>query len=133
MHSEIQMRVVPTPKNNNRSMKRSYTSVNNNDETNDAEYLNESNNISVKHNNASLILEDDSIPGRSRQDLIYVEDITQAIVDFLISDCRPVSLTQGKGFQRLLRLLAPGYTIPDKTKLSNAVRRKYDDMVKGKE
>lgn len=121
---------------NTRTLKRSYASMNNtNDESNENDYLNDTNNTTGASLNASQdsLLEDDSIPSRSRQDLVYVEDITQALVDFIVTDCRPVGLTQGKGFQKLLRLLAPGYSLPDKQKLEIAVRKRYDEMKKEKE
>src|SRR5699024_537231 len=71
------------------------------------------------------LVNDETIPNRSRSDMIHVDDITQSIVDFIVSDCRPLEVTQGKGFQRMLRLLAPGYSLPDKANLALAVRKKY--------
>ena len=133
MHSEVQIRSVPVK--NSRSVKRTYSSMsNNNDNADDADYLNDTTNTSSSGVHSRLsqhevaLADDEAIPPRSRSDLIHVDDITQSIVDFLVTDCRPVAVTQGKGFHQMLRLLAPGYTLPDKAKLAQSVRRKYELM-----
>lgn len=132
MHSEIQMRSVPIK--NSRSVKRTYSSLN--DDASDTDYLNDSTSTVVYSGNMShevSLADDESIPSRSRSDMIHVDDITNSIVDFIVTDCRPLAITQGRGFQQMLRLLAPGYSLPDKAKLALAVRRKYDQMRKERE
>lgn len=121
MHSEIQIQ-VPF-KNNRNSVKRSYGTM-----MEEGEYQNDSHSASTSYR----AVDDDSIPERSRNDIIYVDDITQSIIDFLVTDCRPVCVVQGRGFQRLLRLLAPGYNLPDRQKLSVALRKRYDELRKEK-
>lgn len=128
MHSEIQIRA--TPYKTNKSIKRAYTSISN---TDDGENIDFSDTSANCYNINNTIANDDSFPARSRDDLIYVEDITQTIVDFLVTDCRPLCIVQGKGFQRLLRFLAPNYVLPDKQKLALAIRKKYDEIQKDKE
>lgn len=56
------------------------------------------------------------------------DDITNAIVDVIVQDFRPVSMVEGKGFQSLLKLIAPSYQIPDTQKLSQLVDKKYEAM-----
>ena len=56
------------------------------------------------------------------------DDITNAIVDMIVKDCRPLCLVDGKGFQALLKLIAPAYQIPDHQRLTPLVKAKYDDL-----
>lgn len=106
-----------------------------NDDPNESDYLNDT--TSMVNNSISqgdiTLADDETIPKRSRSDMIHVNDITQSIVDFIVSDCRPLAIIQGKGFQRMLRLLAPGYSLPDKANLALAVRKKYDKIRKERE
>lgn len=106
-----------------------------NDDAADTDYLNDATSTVVYSNVSQEVslVDDESIPSRSRSDLIHVDDITNSIVDFIVTDCRPLAITQGRGFQGMLRLLAPGYALPDKAKLALAVRRKYDQMRKDRE
>ncbi|KAI2809825.1 hypothetical protein BLOT_000977 [Blomia tropicalis] len=130
MHSELQMRAVLSK--NGKTMKRSYASMNNYDDLNETEYENETSSPTiVKLYDTSL--NDESNSNRNQSDVICIEDITHAIVDFLVTDCRPLSVTQGKGFQRLIHLLAPEYVMPEKQRLTNAIRRRFEDFRKERE
>ena len=55
-------------------------------------------------------------------------DVTNAIVDMLVKDCRPVSLIEGKGFQALLQLLAPNYKVPDSKTLEVLLKKRYENV-----
>lgn len=56
------------------------------------------------------------------------EEITNAVVDVIVKDCRPICLVEGKGFRALLKLIAPSYQIPDHQRLQSLVKSKYDDL-----
>ena len=56
------------------------------------------------------------------------DDITQAIVNWLVKDCRPICVVEGKGFQEMLRVLAPGYIVPETRRLTAAVKKRYDEF-----
>lgn len=82
----------------------------------------------------SLVLTSVKSPPKSNsytsdiQTLIGSEEITAAIVNMLVKDCRPICITEGKGFEELMRLLAPGYKIPDSRKLQALVKKRYDEV-----
>ncbi|CAG2115736.1 unnamed protein product [Medioppia subpectinata] len=64
----------------------------------------------------------------THNNVITTDDITNAIVNWLVKDCRPICVVEGKGFQELLRQLAPGYVVPDTRRLTTAVKKKYDEV-----
>ena len=55
----------------------------------------------------------------------YAAKVTNRIVQFIIRDMRPVSTVDGSGFQNLLGLLEPNYSIPSRTHISSVIRRMY--------
>ena len=117
-------------------MKRPYASMNSSDLIESEYLITEPNDDSasggITFQDVSLLNEDDS--SKDEQDVeVYVEDITHAIVDFVVIDCRPLSVTQGKGFQRLIHLLAPGYVLPDKQKLTLAMRKRFEEVRRERE
>lgn len=136
MHSEVKLRAFS--KMNRINMKRNYSGIAEDDDEsfsidsgNQTSHSVSNGNPTVSYSNPLTSLDyDDPLPERSLNDdnIIYFDDITQCIIDFLITDCRPLCVAQGRGFQRLLRLLAPGYVLPDRQKLSNALRKRYDDL-----
>ena len=60
------------------------------------------------------------------------QNITETLLNFIVNDCRPVDVLYGRGFQKLINLLAPGYFLPSKSKMLMELRRKYDQMQKDK-
>ena len=58
------------------------------------------------------------------------EEITNAIVDVIVKDFRPVSLVEGKGFQALINLLAPNYQMPEVEQFSRLAKRRFEQMKK---
>lgn len=56
------------------------------------------------------------------------DDITNALVNVIVQDFRPVSLVEGRGFQALLKLIVPSYQIPDTKELSHLAQRKFETM-----
>ncbi|XP_053204014.1 uncharacterized protein LOC128388607 [Panonychus citri] len=60
--------------------------------------------------------------------LLSCDDITNAIVNMLVEDCRPICLTQGKGFTALIKFLAPGYKIPEELKLKSLVKKRHKEI-----
>ncbi|KAH7645476.1 hypothetical protein HUG17_1014 [Dermatophagoides farinae] len=129
MHSEVQMRNISSK--TARQMKRSYSNfLDDGGDSMDAVGTSNDSYYHHQNNNTGITLDDEPLPDRSLDSIIFVEDITQCLLDFLVTDCRPLCVLQGKGFQRLLRLLAPGYVMPDKQKLSNALRKRYEELRK---
>lgn len=70
---------------------------------------------------------DDSDQQDQEPGVVTADDITNALVTMLVKDCRPVSLLEGRGFQDMLKLLAPDYKLPDTRTLESMTRRKADD------
>ena len=56
------------------------------------------------------------------------ELITDAIVNLIVRDCRPIDLVNGKHFVELIRLLAPSYKLPQAEKLEQLVKKKYIEV-----
>ena len=56
------------------------------------------------------------------------EEITNALANFIAKDCRPLGILTGKGFEELIRTLAPGYKIPDNNRMEPLIRKKYHDI-----
>lgn len=127
LHSEVQ---VKSSNKIARIQKRTYSNFTDDldDPSENTETLDSINGVSKSSSVSNSLPTFDSIPERSRRELICVEDITNYIIDFIISDCRPIDIIQGHGFQRMLRLLAPGYSLPEKHKLELAIRKKYDQI-----
>ena len=80
--------------------------------------------LNKQHNtyNSSSSLSD------SHSSILATDDITNSIVNWLVKDCRPICVVEGKGFQEMLRLLAPGYIVPDNRRLTAAVKKRYDEV-----
>lgn len=55
--------------------------------------------------------------------------ITNLILYFICKDNRPFNVTQGIGFKRLLKELAPLYKIPSQETLKHKIDLKYDTAV----
>ncbi len=64
----------------------------------------------------------------TQSSLVGTDEITNSLVNWLVKDCRPICVVEGKGFQEMIRLLAPGYVIPDSRRLTTAVKKKYDEV-----
>ncbi|KAI1286846.1 E3 SUMO-protein ligase ZBED1 [Halotydeus destructor] len=64
------------------------------------------------------------------QNVVSTDEITNSIVNMLVKDCRPIAVVEGKGFQDLMRLVAPGYTIPDTKTLEMLLKKRYEEFKK---
>ena len=53
------------------------------------------------------------------------KQITGLIVDMVSCDLRPAAIVEGKGFNRLVKSLEPGYKVPSATHISEMVRKKH--------
>lgn len=84
--------------------------------------------LSSKSMSINKIPQNYNTSGVSETTVVGIEDITNALVNWLVKDCRPICVVEGKGFQDFVRLLAPGYTIPDSRRLTTAVKKKYDEV-----
>ena len=49
--------------------------------------------------------------------------LTDAIVDFVALDLRPISVVNGFGFRRMLYKLEPGYRVPSRTLVASLLRK----------
>ena len=54
------------------------------------------------------------------------KEITKAIVDFIAMDMRPISVIEGAGFIRMVKAMAPGYTIPCRTTITKQISLLHD-------
>ncbi|XP_020315982.1 zinc finger BED domain-containing protein 1-like [Oncorhynchus kisutch] len=53
-------------------------------------------------------------------------EITEGIVDFIALDMRPVNLIEGVGFKDMMKILEPGYTVPKRETVMQALTAKYE-------
>lgn len=54
-------------------------------------------------------------------------ELTDAIVDMIALDLRPISSASGVGFRRLMYKAEPSYRVPSATTISTLLRRKHDE------
>ena len=50
------------------------------------------------------------------------------MVEFVAMDMRPINIIEGEGFKRLVTLLEPGYTIPKRSTISEALTLKHNKL-----
>ncbi|XP_073668771.1 zinc finger BED domain-containing protein 4-like [Paramisgurnus dabryanus] len=55
-------------------------------------------------------------------------EITDAIVEFIAMDMRPINVVEGEGFRKLIKKMEPDYTVPNRSSVSNALSLKYSDL-----
>lgn len=53
--------------------------------------------------------------------------LTDAIVDMVALDLRPVGIVDGRGFRRLMSVAEPAYRVPSRTHISSLLKRKHQD------
>ena len=53
------------------------------------------------------------------------QKITDLLVDWIISDMRPLGIASDAGIQRLLDFLVPGYKVPSRTHLTSLVKKRH--------
>jgi hypothetical protein len=82
----------------------------------------------IKSSQHSFNSSNSTTHSESHNSILASDEITNSLVNWLVKDCRPICVVEGKGFQELIRLLAPGYVIPDSRRLTSAVKKKYDEV-----
>ena len=55
-------------------------------------------------------------------------ELTNAVVEFVARDLRPVSVVDGCGFLNLMEIAEPQYTIPCQKTIMNLIDRKYSEL-----
>lgn len=105
------------------------TSMLNNTTTNSQPNSNNkaNNNVSYAVINSDQI-DQDSRSMNSQPNTVQSEEITDAIVNLIVRDCRPIDLVTGKYFEELIKLLAPNYDIPSSDRLEQLVKKKYMEV-----
>ena len=73
-------------------------------------------------------IDQDSRSMNSQPNTVQSEEITDAIVNLIVRDCRPIDLVTGKYFEELIKLLAPNYDIPPTDRLEQLVKKKYMEV-----
>lgn len=73
-------------------------------------------------------IDQDSRSMNSQSNTVQSEEITDAIVNLIVRDCRPIDLVTGKHFEELIKLLAPTYDIPPTDRLEQLVKKKYMEV-----
>uniref|UniRef100_A0A8C5LPC9 HAT C-terminal dimerisation domain-containing protein n=1 Tax=Leptobrachium leishanense TaxID=445787 RepID=A0A8C5LPC9_9ANUR len=51
--------------------------------------------------------------------------VTKSILKMLITDMRPLSMVEDKGFKNMISVLNPGYTLPSRTHFTKLMEQKY--------
>lgn len=49
-------------------------------------------------------------------------------VNFIVQDMRPIGVMEGQGFQNLLKILEPGYSVPARQTIMHALTAKYGSL-----
>ena len=52
-------------------------------------------------------------------------ELTNAVLDFIVLNMRPVSIVGSVGFRRLLCRLEPGYCVPSHTHMASLLAKKH--------
>ena len=55
-------------------------------------------------------------------------ELSNAVVEFVVRDLRPVSVVDGYGFLNLMETAEPRYTVPCRRTIMNLIDRKYSDL-----
>lgn len=55
------------------------------------------------------------------------DDITRAIVDMVVFDYMPLQMVEGKGFKKLMSIVAPNYNIPSRNTIKSRIEKVYED------
>lgn len=53
--------------------------------------------------------------------------ITDSVMKMLVTDMRPLSMVEDRGFKSMISVLNPGYTLPSRTHFTKLVERKYQE------
>ena len=53
------------------------------------------------------------------------EQVTDLLVDWCVTDMRPLSIVNDAGLKRIFSLLLPGYTIPSRTHIASLVKKRH--------
>lgn len=55
------------------------------------------------------------------------DDITRVIVDMVVFDYMPLQMVEGKGFKKLMSIVAPNYNIPYRNTKKSRIEKVYED------
>lgn len=55
------------------------------------------------------------------------DDITRAIVDKVVFDYMPLQMVEGKGFKKLMSIVAPNNNIPSRNTMKSRIEKVYED------
>ncbi|XP_040261635.1 E3 SUMO-protein ligase ZBED1-like [Bufo bufo] len=58
-------------------------------------------------------------------------ELTDSILNMIVTDMRPLSMVEDEGFQRMISTFNPRYTLPSRTYFMKIMEKKYED-IKGK-
>ena len=58
----------------------------------------------------------------------HAVELTNAVVEFVARDLRPVSIVDGCGFLNLMEVAEPRYTVPCQRTIMNLIDRKYCEL-----
>ena len=89
---------------------------------------NKLNSVSYAVINSDQIDQDSRSMNSQPPNTVRSEEITDAIVNLIVRDCRPIDLVTGKYFEELIKLLAPNYDIPATDRLEQLVKKKYTEV-----
>lgn len=60
-----------------------------------------------------------------RGSLAKSEEITSSICDMIALDLMPISMIEGAGFRKLMKLLQPEYSVPGRTLMTGRLEKRY--------
>ena len=57
-----------------------------------------------------------------------VQVLTRGITEFVAKDLRPIGVVEGEGFQRLIQMLEPAYTVPSRKTISKELKVMQEEV-----
>ncbi|XP_076863998.1 uncharacterized protein LOC143516329 isoform X2 [Brachyhypopomus gauderio] len=53
--------------------------------------------------------------------------LDEALLNFILTDCQPLSIVESEGFKELVQVLEPSYVLPTRKTIKKMVAKKYEE------
>ncbi|KAM4534868.1 uncharacterized protein V3H82_024764 isoform 2-T3 [Fundulus diaphanus] len=53
--------------------------------------------------------------------------LDEAVLNFIVKDCQPLSVVENEGFRELVQLLEPSYVLPTRKTIKQTLAKKYEE------
>ncbi|XP_029986274.1 zinc finger BED domain-containing protein 1-like [Sphaeramia orbicularis] len=90
-------------------------------------HTNRSTSSLLRHYRALHENEDTNRPAPGMNTASRKQILDEAVLNFVLKDCRPLSIVEGEGFRELLQVLEPSYVLPTRKTVKEMVAQKYGE------